>query len=108
VAAAPLPKIMRPGGVYSDCRGGLTPRMALGFGRWTAANPMPHGWSALGCAHFHSDDPRRQVWTGKWPGEEDCERLDFFVNGDPDFPDLNRLFTDCVWDADTQRWERKR
>jgi hypothetical protein len=33
--------------------------------------------------------------------------LDFFVNGDPDFPDLNRLFTDCVWDADTQRWERK-
>ena len=42
----------------------------------------------------------RQVWTGKWPGEDDCERLDFFVNGDPDFPDLNRLFTDCVWDAD--------
>ena len=27
--------------------------------------------------------------------------MDFFVNGDPDFPDLNRLFTDCVWDADT-------
>jgi hypothetical protein len=26
-------------------------------------------------------------------------RLNFFVNGDPDFPDLNRLFTDCVWDA---------
>jgi hypothetical protein len=45
--------------------------------------------------------------TGKWPGEDDCERLNFFVNGDPDFPDLNRLFTDCVWDADTQRWERK-
>jgi hypothetical protein len=45
--------------------------------------------------------------TGKWPGEEDCERMDFFVNGDRDFPDLNRLFTDCVWDADTGRWERK-
>jgi hypothetical protein len=40
-------------------------------------------------------------------GRDDCERLDFFVNGDPDFPDMNRLFTDCVWDADTQRWERK-
>jgi hypothetical protein len=40
-------------------------------------------------------------------GEEDCERLNFLVNGDPDFPDLNRLFTDCVWDADAQRWERK-
>jgi hypothetical protein len=52
-------------------------------------------------------DPRREVWTGKWPGEDDCERLGFFVNGDPDFPDLNRLFIDCVWDADTQRWERK-
>ena len=68
----------------------------------------PHcGWGALGCAHFHADDPRRQVWTGKWPGEEDCERLGFFVNDDPEFPDLNRLFTDCVWDTDTQRWERK-
>jgi hypothetical protein len=55
---------------------------------------------ALGCAHFHGDNPRRQVWTGKWPGEEDCERLNFFVNGDPDFPE-NRLFTDCVWDATT-------
>jgi hypothetical protein len=47
------------------------------------------------------------VWTGKWPGEDDCERLDFFVNGNPELPDLNRLFTDCVWDAETQRWERK-
>jgi predicted RNA-binding Zn-ribbon protein involved in translation (DUF1610 family) len=54
----------------------------------------PHcGWSVIGCAHFHADDPRRQVWTGKWPGQEDCERLDFFVNDEPDFPDLNRLFT---------------
>jgi hypothetical protein len=45
--------------------------------------------------------------TGQWPGEDDCARLGFYVNGDPDLPDLNRLFTDCVWDADTQRWERK-
>jgi hypothetical protein len=60
----------------------------------------PHcGWAALGCAHFHGDDPRREVWTGKWPGEEDCKRLNFLVNGDPDFPD-------CVWDADAQRWEK--
>jgi hypothetical protein len=33
--------------------------------------------------------------------------LGFYVNGDPDFPDFNRLFADCVWDADAQRWERK-
>jgi hypothetical protein len=24
------------------------------------------------------------------PGEGDCERLNFFVNDDPDFPDLGR------------------
>jgi hypothetical protein len=38
------------------------------------------GWAAIGCQHFDPNDARRQVWTGKWPGEEDCERLDFFVN----------------------------
>jgi hypothetical protein len=70
--------------------------------------PCPHcGWQAFGCAHFDRSDPRRRVWNGKWPGEEDCERLDFFINGDQDFPDLNRLFTDCVWNTDAQRWERK-
>ena len=65
-------------------------------------------WQAFGCLHFDPNDARRQALNGKWPGEDDCERLDFFVNGDPDFPDLNRLFTDCVWDADTGRWERRR
>ena len=65
------------------------------------------GWQALGCLHFDPNDARRQAWNAKWPGEEDCERLDFFVNGDADFPDLNRLFADCVWDADTGRWERR-
>src|SRR5215469_5437803 len=56
---------------------------------------------------FDPHDPPRQVWDGKWPGEADCGRLGFFVNDDPAFPDLNRLFTECVWDADTGRWERK-
>jgi hypothetical protein len=41
------------------------------------------GWQALGCLHFDPNDARRQAWNGKWPGEDDCERLDFFVNGDP-------------------------
>jgi predicted RNA-binding Zn-ribbon protein involved in translation (DUF1610 family) len=51
----------------------------------------PHcGWQALGCAHFDPNDARRQAWNGKWPGEDDCERLGFFVNGDPDFPDSRR------------------
>jgi hypothetical protein len=40
---------------------------------------------------FDANDARRQAWNGKWPGEDDCERLGFFVNGDADFPDLNRF-----------------
>jgi hypothetical protein len=28
------------------------------------------------------------MWTGKWSGEHDCERLGFYVNGDKSFPDL--------------------
>ena len=66
-----------------------------------------HCGQALGCLHFDPNDARRQAWNGKWPGEDDCERLNFFVNGSPDFPDLNWLFTDCVCDADSGRWERK-
>jgi hypothetical protein len=47
----------------------------------------PHcGWQALGCLGFDANDARRWAWNGKWPGEDDCERLGFFVNGDPDFP----------------------
>jgi len=68
----------------------------------------PHcGWQAYGCANFDPSDPRRQAWDGKWPGETDCERLSFYVNGDRSLPDLNRVFTDCVWNADAQRWETK-
>jgi hypothetical protein len=27
--------------------------------------------------HFDPNDARRQPWNGKWPGEDDCERLGF-------------------------------
>jgi hypothetical protein len=37
------------------------------------------------------------------PGEADAERLGFFVGGDRSFPDLNRLFRECVWNPDQQR-----
>jgi hypothetical protein len=67
----------------------------------------PHcGGQALGCVGFDPNDPRREPWTGKWPGDADCERLGFFVNGDRSFPDLNRLFAECAWNADRQRWEQ--
>ena len=66
----------------------------------------PHcGGQAWGCVGFDPDDPRRQAWDGKWPGEADCERLGFFVNGDRSLPDINRLFAECVWNPDRQRWE---
>ena len=66
----------------------------------------PHcGGQALGCIGFDPNDPRRQPWTGKWPGEADCERLGFFINGDRSLPDLNRLFAECRWNPEQQRWE---
>jgi hypothetical protein len=56
----------------------------------------PHcGGQALGCIGFDPNDPCREPWSGKWPGEADCERLGFFVNGDRSLPDLNRLFAEC-------------
>ena len=43
----------------------------------------PHcGGQALGCVGFDQSDPRRQAWDAQWPGEADCERLGFFVDGD--------------------------
>jgi hypothetical protein len=54
----------------------------------------------------------RMVWTGQWPGEEDCRELGWFVKQDPAgrftipcgpsergaIPDLNRLVTEADWD----------
>ena len=58
----------------------------------------PHcGGQALGCLGFDPNDPHRQAWDGQWPGETDCERLGFFVNGDRSLPDINRLFAECDW-----------
>jgi hypothetical protein len=66
----------------------------------------PHcGGQALGCTGFDPSDRRREPWTGKWPGEADCERLGFFINGDRSLPDINRLFAECVWNPDRQRWK---
>jgi len=62
----------------------------------------PHcGGQALGCVGFDPNDPRREPWTG----EADCERLGFFVNGDRSLPELNRLFAECRWNPEQQRWE---
>jgi len=59
----------------------------------------------LGCVGFDPNDPRREPWNGRWPGEEDAERLGFFIGGDRSLPDINRLFAKCHWNAEAQRWE---
>jgi hypothetical protein len=68
----------------------------------------PHcSGQALGCIGFDPNDPRREPWIGKWPGEADAERLGFFIGGDRSLPDLNRLFAECEWNPERQRWEPK-
>ena len=54
-----------------------------------------------------ANEPRREPWTGKWPGEADRERLGYFVGGDPQFPNLNRLSRDCVWNRERPRGEER-
>jgi hypothetical protein len=67
----------------------------------------PHcGGQALGCVGFDPNDLRRQPSDGRWPGEVDAERLGFFIGGDRSLPDINRLFAECRWNPEAQRWER--
>jgi hypothetical protein len=66
----------------------------------------PHcGFQALLCGGFKLNDRRRQPFDGRYPGVVDCERLGFFVGGDPNKPDLNTLVVKCRWNAEAQRWE---
>lgn len=74
---------------------------------------------------FHACDHQSQSlvphepdrWTGRWPGEEDCERVGWFARSEPGTgwvpcgrdapdaqPDIARLQTDAVWEPITGRW----
>lgn len=56
---------------------------------------------------------RRTKWTGEWPGAAECREYGFWSvgppwvsvpEGTPDASaDLNRLYTECQWDAEQQK-----
>ncbi|MGP4027133.1 hypothetical protein [Actinomadura sp. 3N407] len=91
------------------------------------------GLQRLSCKWFGLDplltehDCGQDAWSGRWPGEEDAERLDWWIYWDgpspkhgwdyqgrgwvrvtadhPDaMPDLNRLVIEGRWDRKNQRW----
>ena len=47
----------------------------------------------------------RDVWTGRWPGEVDCVTFGWMIG--PGLPDLNRLYTEAIWDADRRGWVKR-
>jgi hypothetical protein len=70
------------------------------------------------CTHAPCDP---DIWTGRWPGEADCERFGWWSYFGPDFgqengwvrctsdhpgatADLNRLHTDARWDPAAKAW----
>lgn len=95
------------------------------------------GLQRLGCWYFNDravlevdHECGHDVWTGRWPGDEDAERLGFWCLWDgpiPDHPggvtvhrgrgwvrvpaatpdaqpDLNRLVLEGRWDRNTRKW----
>ncbi|GGS59751.1 hypothetical protein GCM10010171_63410 [Actinokineospora fastidiosa] len=58
------------------------------------------GHQRLMCDLDH--DCGQDLWTGRWPGHADCERLGWMIG--PDLPDLHRLYTEAMWDPSTRLW----
>jgi len=67
-------------------------------------------------------DCGEDVWTGRWPGDAECEEFGWwvqdrcservgFVPCAPDAPgamaDLNRLVIHAEWDPSARRWQRR-
>ena len=58
------------------------------------------GLQQLSCSYDH--DCGIDVWTGRWPGDADCERLGFMIA--PGLPDLCRLHLEAAWDPASRQW----
>jgi hypothetical protein len=61
-----------------------------------------NGRQRLMCELDDHDDCGHDVWTGWWPGQIDCEQLGWMIG--PGLPDLNRLYTEAVWDRERCHW----
>ncbi|PSL51377.1 hypothetical protein B0I31_1216 [Saccharothrix carnea] len=59
------------------------------------------GLQRLSCEHEH--DCGKDTWSGRWPGEVDCERFGWMIG--PGLPDLNRLLTEATWNPATEQWD---
>lgn len=78
------------------------------------------GFQRISCDHEDSDVGWGQIWTGKWPGEEECEEFGWYCFWDRGWhrctkdtpgavPDLNRLMMMAMiykltWSVERQRW----
>jgi len=66
------------------------------------ARCLATGLQRLGCSESH--DCGLDIWTGRWPGEEECEEFGWMLG--KDLPDLNRLLMEATWDPSLKRWVR--
>ena len=73
------------------------------------------GGQVIGCGCVVPDDDR-MPWSGEWPGTEVCAEFGWYarlVRGrgwvpcgpeeEGAAPDLNRLYSEAVWDRETKR-----
>jgi hypothetical protein len=68
--------------------------------RCDVARCLVTGLQRSGCDAAH--DCGTDIWSGRWPGETDCERLGWMLA--PGLPDLNRLYAEATWDPAQRAW----
>lgn len=55
------------------------------------------------------DDCGHDLWTGRWPGELECEEYGWFTVDEVTgyvLYDLTRLARECRWSVEGQRWAK--